>query len=309
MQSRNDILTELGQVSPFLAGIPFRKDLYPVPAGYFESFADLVVLRIKVGQDNSLLGEMGSFSPLASQVGKVMLFDVPADYFARFPQEMMARIKASEAGSSTEELEILSPLLSGISRKTPFALPTGYFFELPDNLVVGMQAVEFVKEELEEMSPVLAGLKEKTTYQVPEGYFEALPAKILEHLPFRQQPAKLVAFPSFKKSWLKYAVAAGFIGLIVTLGLLQFNHEPARFEDPIASLTKVSDQEMTSYLDNQDIPLPKSLDSNTINSILATSGVNDINDADIQDLMGDVSDSELQQYAYEDLRPSDLKTN
>jgi hypothetical protein len=303
MEGRNDILQELGEISPYLARVPYRPNLQEVAEGYFAALPDLVMKRVRelAGQQTeSVMPEV------IGQAGKSLLFDLPATYFAQFPQAMMERIKAAEAPSSTEELEILSPLLSGMKRKAPFAVPTGYFSELPDNLVSGMQAVEFVKEELEELSPLLAGLRQQRCFDVPDGYFDSLAAKVLDQVKFRQPVGKVVTMGR-TRAWLKYAAAAAaVVGLVVTLGIRQFNRAHASVVDPIASLTKVSDQEMANYLEYQDIPLPKSLDSVSAGQALAMS---DINDNDLQELMGDVSDNELQQYAVDEIRSNDMKTN
>ncbi len=300
MEGRNNILHELREISPYLAGVPFVPTLYEVPSGYFDALPDLVMGRV----GGELAGQT-TMPEVISQAGKTLLFDLPSSYFSQFPQAMMARIKAAAAESGAEELEILSPLLSGMNRKAPFAIPAGYFSELPDNLVSGMQAVEFVKEELEELSPMLAGLRHINSFALPQGYFDGLATSVLDRVKVKRPVAKVVSFGR-AKSWLKYAAAAAVVGLVATLGLRQFNHAHASVVDPIASLVKVSDQEMANYLEYQDIPLPKSLDSTSAGQALVMS---DINDNDIQDLMGYVSDNELQQYATDEIRSNDMKTN
>ncbi len=289
MQNGNYILNELREISPVLAEIPYRTRLYELPEGYFENLADKILTRIKEASFEEALPD------LFSRIDKKPVNNIPANYFETFPSMMMARIKAGQAASAKEELKTLSPLLDQIGKKMPFNAPAGYFSELPANLTAGAQALAFVNDELESnpLSPLMQSLKIKSTYQVPAGYFENLPERLLSRVKKQPQKAKVV---SFRKSWVKYAVAAAITGLILTIGLINYNkpNTPVSINtDPISGLATVSDQEISNYIENQDLLLSVAGNSSP--------SVSDFNDNDINDLMSVVSDDELQQYANENM--------
>ena len=301
MKNINEIVNELGGISPSVAAIPRGEAPYAVPSGYFEAFADKLMERIKSGRD----AELGVLSPLLSQLSKKNAGEVPPEYFERFPERVVSRIRALGANSASKELELLSPLLSGLDKNPPFSLPPGYFKELSANVVAGMRAVEFVRDELEDTPALLGGLNEKETYQVPAGYFESLPEKIVQRLGGARQPARVVSLTK-AGSWIRYAVAAAVVGLILTGSLLYFNRNNGGAEDPASGLVKVSDQEIVNYLENEYIPLAG---SSSAGNPAAVASVEEFNDNDIRDLMSDVSDKELVEYANDQLSSKDLQTN
>jgi hypothetical protein len=91
MESRNEILTELLEIAPFLGragalGVP-----YVAPAGYFEDFADILLYRIRFEKEG--FGEINNVS-------------------------------------SQEEIAEISPLLAGLQNKNPYHVPNGYFQKL-----------------------------------------------------------------------------------------------------------------------------------------------------------------------------------
>ncbi|HTQ29266.1 MAG TPA: hypothetical protein VMI35_14105 [Puia sp.] len=305
MKNVPDIVNELGVLSPVVAGIPRVEAPFTVPAGYFENFADSLVAHLRAGRDKGVREELKGISPYFSQFPRTFFFDIPSRYFEDFPAQMMMRIRAMEAGSATEELQALSPLLGGIGKKTPFSLPAGYFNELSGNLVAGMQAVDFVRDELEDGSALLTDLKEKNPYTVPAGYFEQLPGQILQRVQPDQQPAKVVTMKP-RRMWLRYAAAAMLAGLVVAGSLLYVNRAKPGVEDPAAGLVKVSDQEILNYMETDANPFTGSA---AVNSGTTVASIDDLSDNDIRDMMSDVSDKELEQYASDQLSPKDLQTN
>ncbi len=66
-------------------------------------------------------------------------------------------------------------------------------------------------------------------------------------------------------------------------------------------LAKVSDQEMQTYLDDQQSILSEPVTNSTANL--------DINDSDVKSLLGDVPDGELKHDMDEHGRASDIATN
>lgn len=91
MEGRNEILTELLEIAPFLGKEGALKVPYVAPAGYFEDFADILMYRIRFEADG--FGEINNVS-------------------------------------SPEEIAEFSPLLAGLKNKNPYQVPTGYFQNL-----------------------------------------------------------------------------------------------------------------------------------------------------------------------------------
>ena len=91
MESRNEILTELLEIAPFLGRACAWDVPYAAPAGYFEDFADILLYRI------------------------------------RFETEGYGEIKNV---SSPEEIAEISPLLAGLRNKNTYQVPSGYFQNL-----------------------------------------------------------------------------------------------------------------------------------------------------------------------------------
>jgi len=305
MQNRKDISNELLEISQLIAEIDAPKNPFEVPSGYFESLPDRIMEKLKTTYTGSVKNELEVLSPVISQIEKNNIsHNIPENYFESFPEKLLSRIKADEATSASEELSILSPLLSQADKKNPFSTPSGYFNELSDNLVEGVKAIEFVKDELEQLSPLMGGLSKKNVYTVPGEYFDTLAENILQRIKHSQEKAKVISFRK-NKPWLKYAIAAALTGVILTIGFFTFNNNKQNktTEDPIAALSKVSDQEINNYLDNHDIPLNEIPNNNT--------PVLDFNENDITDLLADVSDNELEQYQYDNDQTGakDLITN
>ena len=303
MQNKNEILSELLEISQLIAEINRENNLYEVPSGYFGSLADKILAHIKTS-GLAAKNELEALSPVLSRIDKKNVFTVTENYFEGLPEKILTRLKAANANDASEELAILSPLLSQLDKKIPFSAPKGYFDDLSDNLVVGMQAVEFVNDELKNLSPLMGSISNENVYEVPEGYFNNLAENILQKIKGPQQEAKIISFRK-RKAWLKYAVAASVTGILLTVGFLTFNKQntTTTIVDPAAGISKVSDQEISNYLDNHDVPLDES-NNNSIASL-------DFNDNDITDLLGDVPDNELQQYAIDQPQAGskDLITN
>lgn len=80
MNRRKEILDELKDAAPTLGGIDFQ-DPYRVPAGYFESLSESIMLRIRLENAGSAKEELEIISPLLSGLSKTMPFSTPEDYF------------------------------------------------------------------------------------------------------------------------------------------------------------------------------------------------------------------------------------
>lgn len=296
MENRTDILNELQEISPVVANIS-NNNVYQTPFGYFETLSDLIMNRINNAENIDAENEFSFINKLNKQGS----FTAPEGFFESFADKMMSRIKAEEKTIAVSDDEaILFPLLYSINKEMPFAVPQNYFNQLSENIVSGSKAVEFINETSEELSPFMISLKNKNVYQTPAEYFENFSDSVINKINEPQQ-AKVISFNN-KKSWLKYAAAAVVIGVIGTSSILFFNkqHASSTNSDPVQSLAKLSDQEMVNYLENQSTPVVFSDSS----SAVASMDLN--NENEDKDLLSDVPDDELQQYADQDVTSKNL---
>jgi hypothetical protein len=286
MQLKKEILEELGQLSMVIAGIP-RQMPYEVPEGYFAAFPDKM-LGLLTGPEDT---ENKVISP---EWSKEPVFSVPAGYFEGFAARMMDKIKDDE----------FSPLLSRIDKKMPYSLPEGYFETL--------EAATAIKEE--SLSPLMAGLKSKAVYQVPEGYFESLSEIVSARVQPAEKnvasPARVISMSRRKRSWWQYSAAAVIVGFAFTIGWLRL-HTPAGRQgltgtDVAQGLVKISDQDIQSYLDNQDNHMAQIQQDDAIGKSTASL---EFSDNDIKSFLGDISDNELTQYMEEHGGLKDYPTN
>ena len=302
MNAKNEILEELRMLSAVVNDIS-RETPYRVPAGYFDGFPTLML---------SLTGEaVGTERPFfATEKDKPLIFSVPEGYFEGFAQGLLDKIKAGQTQDpgntlpelvgvedASEELARLSPFLSGISRQLPYQMPEGYF---------------------EELSPIMAPLAEvrkKPLYTVPEGYFEGLAGEILSKVDRAKakEPALVLSAPVIhlgQRSWWKYSAAAVVAGLIFTIGWLRLHtpantHRPAPAADVASNLVKISDQDLQSFLDDQNDQNQTAAETEPVNSTATL----DITDSDVKSLLGDVPDGELKSYMEEHGGANDIATN
>ncbi len=110
-----DELKELNSLLPFDKG----PELYSVPEGYFEGFAQSVLQRLKFDA-LSASEELGEIAPFLSSLPKKMPFSVPEGYFT----------ESTEGLSDWVKEESLPQFLQS-TRQMPFAIPEGYFESLP----------------------------------------------------------------------------------------------------------------------------------------------------------------------------------
>ncbi len=285
MESRNDILNELMQISPAVAGISHLTP-YQVPQGYFEGLEELMKQRL-AGLENT-----GSDPVL--NIPKDNAYQVPEGYFDGLANTILNRIKADEAKDANEELELLSPALNRINKTNPFTVPAGYFSELPENIVSGVQAVAFVNEELENLAPWMTALKHENVYTVPQGYFDTLAGNILAKT--KQQPARVISF-DFTKKIIRYAAAAVVVGVIAIGAWIAYKPGntidvakigPGMDTTISPKLKPFTDEDIQNFVDNNGASLA---------DVTVTTG--DITTDDTKVLFADISDDELQQYLQE----------
>jgi hypothetical protein len=115
MENRNDILNELKEVSPLLAGME-KQNVFTVPQGYFETAADNIFMLVKEEQSSLL-------NSIKKQTGQV-----PQGYFDSLADTILGRIKNRE-----DENEY--PVLQRISKQNVYTAPAGYFEILSSQII------------------------------------------------------------------------------------------------------------------------------------------------------------------------------
>jgi len=300
VKNENEIQNELRQISPLVADLS-RENLLKVPENYFEQLAGQIMLR--VGAMRSGISTLSSLDKIDKNIG---LSQPPDGYFENFAARMLKLVKAEAVDSVDEELANLSPFLSTLKREMPFSVPLNYFEELPDQVLQSAKAIDFVNDEMENLSPLMKSLKNKNVYTTPLDYFENFSHGVLSKIQKEPKQAKVISIGS-RKTWLRVAAAAMVVGIISTVSYytLNKNSQPP-VSDPIAALSKVSDDEMNSYLQNQYSPIYDTVITNT-NSPLANIDLSNSDEAD--DLLGNIPDDELKQYINEDISFKDEQIN
>ncbi len=121
MENRDDILNELNELSPLIAGME-KVNVFTVPAGYFDRVSNDVLICIKE--------ESGE---LLSSINSKPFMQVPQGYFDSLADNILNKIKAADDAAT--ELRSLSPMLYSIQNENVFTVPEGYFESLPGSIM------------------------------------------------------------------------------------------------------------------------------------------------------------------------------
>jgi DNA-binding FrmR family transcriptional regulator len=124
---REEILNELKQIAPTLAGVE-RVDILGVPENYFSGIQSRIFDAIKAG---NAAEELKSIAPGLAAISKVQEREVSAGYFSSLSSNVLGKIRMSESGS---ELEAIAPALAAVS-KAKEAVTAGYFSQMQSNVL------------------------------------------------------------------------------------------------------------------------------------------------------------------------------
>ncbi len=267
MESRIDILNELKELSPLLDGME-KLHVFTVPEGYFEGLSARILGIVKEEETGVL-----------SKLSKQQSFEVPAGYFDNLSNTILARIKAQQNETAADELRVLSPMLYSIQNENVFEVPAGYFDSLSSTVMTSINGGqnETAADELRVLSPMLYSIQNENVFEVPNGYFADLSDEILNTI--HQPQTKLVVMRMRSSSFIKYAVAAAFTGMMA-LGVFKFtavnkndNADPAikigqdiakenKFDEEMA---KVTDADIVKYLEANGSDVKTALVANSVN--------------------------------------------
>ena len=195
-----------------------------------------------------ILNELKEFSPLIAGMEKLNVFTVPNGYFEGLSGHIMKALNGEETG-----------VLNDLPKQNSFEVPAGYFDNLADTILarIRSQQNENASNELRTLSPMLYSVQNENVFEVPKGYFANLSDEILSKV----QPAKVVVMRRRSSSFMRYAVAAAFTGMMA-LGVFKFtdttknNVDPSVAEGQIIArenkfdeeLAKISDGDIVKYL-------------------------------------------------------------
>jgi hypothetical protein len=307
MQISIDILNELRELSPLLAGMEktniftvpqgyfegladrmlnlckaeepsilndlSKQQPQEVPAGYFDNLADTIMAKIKAAENETAAEELRTLSPALYSIQNENVFEVPAGYFDGLPDMIMAKINNGVNETAAEELKTLSPMLFSIQGVNVFEVPVGYFDSFSDSILVKTNETnETAAEELRTLSPMLYSIQNENVFEVPKGYFAELADDILSKV----RPAKVVTMRKRSNSFMKYAVAAVFTGMMA-LGVFKFTGNQGstgnrpETVDVDKELANVSDADIVKYLEStgadvKSAVVANSVDDNTLPS-------------------------------------------
>jgi hypothetical protein len=118
----NNWVTIQEELKALNSQLPLDKgpEIYSVPEGYFESFAALMLQKIKAEQVESPSEEIGALSPLLAGLSKKMPYSVPVGYFSKNTEGLSALVD-----------DDVPELLQGL-KKLPYSVPDGYFENFPE---------------------------------------------------------------------------------------------------------------------------------------------------------------------------------
>lgn len=225
METRIDILNELKELSPYLLAGMEKVNVFTVPEGYFDGFAETITLTVSGIEAGKL--------PAVNEA----TYQIPEGYFDNLADNILNKIKQQHSQTADDELKSVSPLLSSISKRNVYTVPAGYFENLASLVAVSAENAE---EELKVLSLMLYSIQNEATYTLPQGYFNNLANGILEKV--KPQPAKVVVMRK-RTVWIKYAMAAIFTG-VIALGALKFagGKDEIKMNESLAQTMKAADE-------------------------------------------------------------------
>ncbi len=201
----DNIQDELQAISPLLAGI---KDInvFTTPVGYFDQFSVILINAIGSNTVNINDNTTGDSS-----------LSVPNGYFDNLAKNIIQKIKTQQP----ETGDGFSILLNNLSKENVFEVPVNYFDSLNTGILSKINSTENNAAELQHISPLLYSYNKENLGEIPAGYFDNLSATILKTIADKT-PGKVVTMAG-RLSFIKYAVAAIFIGVISIIAFNYYN--------------------------------------------------------------------------------------
>lgn len=143
-----------------------------------------------------------------------------------------------------------------------FDIPKGYFDDLSNNILASISSLKnHADDELIGIAPIFKTVSKELPFKAPENYFEKIEIE-QNGVEKELKVAPIISISNYK-NWIKLAVAASIIGILV-LGATIFSttkhsketylsYKSYRNEDLNASIKKLSDDDLIKYLNNDYI--------------------------------------------------------
>jgi hypothetical protein len=264
MENRNNILNELGNISPAIVNIG-NENVFSVPNGYFDTLPNNIIDRIGVSETVNKANSN--------------LFIIPADYFTDLAGNILLKVS-----QQANELEEIAPVLRTLNRQNLASIPNGYFEDFATNMLVKIKECNDIELELETIAPVLNTISKENLYTVPAHYFETFSVQNKTPL-----TAKIVKLGNTRK-WFTYIAAAAMAGVLVTGGIKFMAGNQIVDGGKLKvqeELGKLNDDDIQQYLNKQT----------TVDYVVNNNTAND--DINPQDLLEETSSEEIQNYLKE----------
>ena len=194
-----------------------------------------------------ILNEIKALSPFLAGIEKLNVFTVPEGYFNFFSDDVLAILK--EENSNIKFGNVIHFTTN---------VPQGYFDSLAETVLARVKEQQEVADlnELRTLSPMLYSIQNENVFTVPQGYFETLSDNINNKI--KPQRSKVITIGKRSNTFIKYAVAAAFTGMMA-LGVFKFSGSPANVlpdyvTDGLKShnvdeeLSQISDVDIIKYL-------------------------------------------------------------
>ena len=198
--------------------------------------------------DEEILNELNGLSPHIAGILKVNVFSVPVGYFEKLTVQILNTAKQEEQA-----------FINSGTITMPLQVPQGYFDTLSSTVLNRIKKLEEGRQDEEEISSIINAIPKKNVYEVPVNYFENLAVQIIEKTTVKT--GKLVPFTK-RNNFVKYAVAAGFIGAI-SFGAIKFintgkptaaiNYTEVMKTNIDGELAKISDDEIVNFLTTEGV--------------------------------------------------------
>ena len=208
-----------------------------------------------------ILNELRELSPTIAAIEKVNVFRVPQEYFEYLGADILMGIETENrsvnAASSIAEV------------------PAGYFDSLAGSILAKIKTDAVEDDgaaEIRALSPMLYSIQNENVFEVPQGYFKNLAAEVLDKV---TPAAKIVIMQRRSNTFIKYAVAAAFTG-VMALGVFKFTGADKsaalpgyvtaglNVQDVDQELAKISDDDIVKYLEANGTDVKTAMVANSI---------------------------------------------
>ena len=212
-----------------------------------------------------ILNELKELSPALAALQNVHVFTVPDGYFEYLSTDILLGIENAHGSATLSSSEIGRDI------------PVGYFDSLAGSILnkIKAQDVEDAAAEIRTLSPMLYSIQNENVFEVPQGYFKNLTESVVNKV--NPQP-KVISLQRRSSTFLKYAVAAAFTGMMA-LGVFKFTNKTdvdftitlpeyvtagLKVNDVDSELAKIADADIVKFLEADGTDIKAAVVANSI---------------------------------------------